>query len=181
MTHSLDFVGLNKKLFLLRHLITGNKEFSRREQQYQGTQADPSEDWDQHAARLRYMVSNDLIEIAAKFRVMQDIASMQLSSASLRELDRSCLGRKGIGTVLEGEVQLTLRESCNKIIHASKFQLIFQNARSVVPSHLYSYWNGICQFSGSQAKKHWRIALDVYRWADAMGCFLEELADNVDW
>ncbi|GGY33881.1 hypothetical protein GCM10008098_29050 [Rhodanobacter panaciterrae] len=180
MTHSLDFVGLNKKLFLLRHLIAGNKEFSRREQQYQGTQAEPSEGWDQHAARLQYMVSNDLIEIAAKFRVMQDTASIQLSSASLRELDHSCLGKRSIGTVLSGDVELTLRESCNKIIHASKFQLIFQNARSAVPRHLYSYWNGICQFSGSQGKNNWRIALDVYRWADAMDCFLEELAGNVD-
>lgn len=181
MTHSLDFVGINKKLFLLRHLIAGNKEFSRREQHYQGTQAEPSEDWAHYAARLRYIVSNDLIEIAAKFRVMQDTASMQLSVASLGELDRSCLGNKGVGTVLEGEVELTLRESCNKIIHATKFQLIFQNARSTVPRHLYSYWNGVCQFSGSQGKKNWRIALDVYRWADAMDCFLEELSGNVDW
>ncbi|OOG38602.1 hypothetical protein [Rhodanobacter sp. C05] len=181
MTHSLDFVGLNKKLFLLRHLIAGNKEFSRREQHYQGTQAEPSEDWEKYAARLRYMVSNDLIEVAAKFRVMQDTASLQVSAASMRELDRSCLESGSIGTVLEGEVDLTLRESCNKIIHATKFQLIFQNARSAVPRHVYSYWNGVCQFSGSQARKNWRVALDVYRWADAMDYFLEELSGNVDW
>lgn len=181
MTHSLDFGGLNQRLFLLRHLIAGNKEFSRREQHYQGTQSDPSEDWDRYAARLRHMISNDLIEIAAKFRVLQDTASMQVSPTALRDLDRRCLKKRPIGTVLEGDVDLTLRESCNKIIHANNFKLIFQNARSAVPRHVYSYWNGICQFSGSQSKKHWRVALDVYRWAEAMDCFLEELSGNVDW
>lgn len=164
MTHSFDFVGLNKKLFLLRHLIAGNKEFSRREQKYQGTRSEPSEDWDEYAARLRQVVSNDLIEIAAKFRVMRDTASMQVSSACLDELDSSLLGKKGVGTVLEGEFQLTLRESCNKIIHTKNFQLVFQNARSSVPRHIYSYWNGICQLSGSRARQNWRVALDVYRW-----------------
>lgn len=181
MTHSFDFVGLDEKLFLLRHIIAGNKEFSRREQQYQGTQANPSNDWDEYAARMRYIISNDLIEIAAKFRVMQDTALQQVSREYLRDLDRSSIGSKGVGSVLSGDVDLSLRESCNKIIHAKNFALVFQNARSTVPRHLYSYWNGICQLSGAQGKSNWRIALDVYRWSDAMSGFLQDLAGNVDW
>jgi hypothetical protein len=181
MSHSPDFVGLNERLFSLRHFVAGNKEFSRREKQYQGTQSNPSEDWDNYSARLRYIVSNDLIEIAAKIRVIQDMAVSQLPSDYLRDLDSSCTNGKRIGHILEGDVTLTLRESCNKIIHATKFSLVFQNARSSVPRHLYSYWNGICQCAGTHSKRHWRIALDVYRWADAMDCFLEDLADNIDW
>jgi hypothetical protein len=181
MSHSLDFVGLNEKLFLLRHVIAGNKEFSRREQQYQGTQSTSSEDWDNYAGRLRYFVSNDLIEIAAKFRVIQDTVISQVDADYLRTLDAQCIKRKSIGMVLAGDVALTLRESCNKIIHANTFNLVFQNARSTVPRHVYSYWNGICQLSGTHSKKHWRVALDVYRWADAMDCFLDDLASNVDW
>ena len=181
MSHSPDFIGLNEKLFLLRHFIAGNKEFSRRERQYQGTQADASDDWDYNAGRLRYLVSNDLIEIAAKFRVIQDMAASQLSTDNLRELDAACMGGKSIGTVLNGDVTLTLRESCNKIIHATSFNLVFENARSGVPRYLYTYWNGICQCAGTHSKKQWRVALDVYRWADALDCFLEDLADNIDW
>jgi len=181
MSHSLDFVGLNQKLFLLRHFIAGNKEFSRREQHYQGTQSSPSEDWGNYAGRLRHIVSNDLIEIAAKFRVIQDTVVSQVSSDYLRTLDTECMRGKGIGTVLTGDVTLTLRESCNKIIHANNFNLIFQNARSTVPSHLYTHWNGICQLAGTHSKRQWRVALDVYRWADAMDYFLEDLAGNVDW
>jgi hypothetical protein len=181
MSHSLDFVGLDKKLFFLRHLIAGNKEFSRREQHYQGTKSDRNEEWDHYAARLRYIVSNELIEIAAKLRVIQDTAVSQVSPDYLRDLDAECLGNKGVGAVLVGNFSLTLRESCNKIIHANTFELIFQNARSTIPRHVYTHWNGICQLAGNHLKKQWRIALDVYRWSDAMDYFLQELAGNVDW
>jgi len=181
MSHSLDFVGLNERLFLLRHFIAGNKEFSRREQHYQGTQSNPSEDWANYSKRLRHFVSNDLIEIAAKFRVMQDTVVSQVSADYLRSLDTESMQGKSIGAVLSGEVTLTLRESCNKIIHASAFSLVFENARSTVPRHLYSFWNGICQLSGTQSRRPWRVALNVYRWAEAMDYFLENLAGNVDW
>lgn len=181
MSHSLDFVGLNDRLFHLRHFVAGNKEFSRRERHYQGTQSEPSEDWSSYASRLRYVVSNELIEIAAKVRVIQDTAVSQVSASALREMDRDAIGLKGIGTVLNGDVQLTLRESCNKVIHATTFGLVFENARSTVPRYSYSFWNGICQLSGEQSKRSWRVALDVYRWADALDYFLEELSGNVDW
>jgi len=181
MSHSLDFAGLNQRLFLLRHFIAGNKEFSRRERQYQGTQTSPSEDWDNYSRRLRYFVSNDLIEIAAKFRVIQDTVATQVGTDYLLALDKESMQGKNIGAVLSGELELTLRESCNKIIHASTFNLVFENARSTVPKHLYSFWNGVCQLSGVQSKKPWRVALNVYRWADAMDYFLEELSGNVDW
>ena len=181
MTHSLDFIGLNAKLFMLRHFIAGNKEFSRREQQYQGTQSSPSEDWDNYSQRLRYLVSNDLIEIAAKFRVIQDTAASQLPSDYFRSLDKESLQGKEIGTVLAGDVKLTLREFSNKIIHAENFTLTFENARSTVPRYLYSYWNETCQLGGTYSKRPWRIALNVYRWADAMDYYREDLAGNVDW
>jgi hypothetical protein len=182
MSHSLDFVGLNEKLFLLRHFIAGNKEFSRREQHYQGTQSFPSKDWDNYARRLRYVVSNDLIEIAAKLRVIQDTVASQVPAEYLQNLDIKCMNGKSVGTVLAGNAPLTLRESCNKVIHAASFSLVFENARSSVPRYVYSYWNGICQLAGTHSKKDWRIALDVYRWADAMDNFLEDLAATVvDW
>lgn len=181
MSHSLDFVGLNERLFHLRHFVAGNKEFSRRERHYQGTKSAPSDDWSSYASRLRYVISNELIETAAKVRVIQVASAAQLEPKRLRRMDRNAVSRKGIGTVLIGDVDLTLRESCNKVIHATTFALVFQNARSTVPRYDYSYWNGICQLSGEQARKPWRIALNVYFWADALDCFLEELAGDVDW
>jgi len=180
MSHSLDFFGLNERLFFLRHFIAGNKEFSRRERKYQGTQANPSKEWEFYSGRLRYLISNDLIEIAAKFRVMQDTVASQVPDDYLRNLDKESMQGKSIGAVLHGDVSLTLRESCNKIIHANSFNLVFENARSTVPSHLYSFWNGICHLGGTHSKKQWKVALNVYRWADAMDYFLEELSFNVD-
>lgn len=179
MSHSLDFVDLNKKLFLARHLVAGTKEYCRREQLYQGTQAPKSAGWDNYAENLGHIVSNDLIEISAKFRVMQDTTAAQLSFDYFRKLDEKCQSIRNIGTVLCGNFDLTLRESCNKVIHATRFELVFQNDRSVQPPHLYSFWNGICQFSGTHQRNQWKVALDIYRWSESMGQFLEELASNV--
>lgn len=181
MSHSLDFVGLNGRLFHLRHFVAGNKEFSRREQQYQGSQSEPSNDWSKYASRLRHAVSNELIEIAAKVRVIQDTVVPQVSLSKLREIDQRAVGPKGIGTVLDGDLELTVRESCNKVIHATTFGLVFENARSTVPRYNYSFWNGICQLSGEHSKRSWRVAVDVYRWAEAVDHFLEDLSGNVDW
>lgn len=181
MTHSLDFVGLNEKLFLLRHLIAGTKDFCRREQLHQGTRSHQSEEWEYYSARLRHLVSNDLIESAAKLRVIQDTAAPQVSPEYLRELDQECRNDMDLGNVLVGDFALTLRESCNKIIHATNFELVFQNARNTKPSYLYSYWNGICKFGGVHSRRPWQIALDVYRWSDSMDYFLTDLAGNVDW
>lgn len=181
MSHSLDFIGLNERLFVLRHFIAGNKEYSRRARNYRGIRTDVFEDWVNYARRLRYHVSNDLIDMAAKLRVIQDTAMEQVSAEIIRELDISCMDGKSLGSVLTGEFDLTLRESCNKIIHATSFSLTFRDARNTQPPYQYSYWNGICRLEGSRGKRLWRMELDVYKWADAIDWFLEELSGNVDW
>jgi hypothetical protein len=181
MTHSLDFVGLHEKLFSLRHLITGTREFCRREQLWRPPQNDSSEDWDNYAGRLRYLVSNDLIEGAAKFRVIHDAARAQLSMDDFRDLECDVHGHRKIGSVLVGDFALTLREACNKVIHATTANLVFQNARNGKPYYLYSYWNGICQLEGSYFGKPWKVALDVYKWSDCMDEFLECVSGEVDW
>lgn len=176
MSYSLDFIGLNEKLFLLRHLIAGTKEYCRRERLFEVPE---SEDWINYAGRLRHLVSNDLIESAAKFRVIQDSALPQVSSEFRRGLESEYQAGRRIGSVLVGEFQLDLRESCNKIIHATKFDLVFQNARDARLRYLYTYWNGICRFSGKYQSKTWVVALDVYRWAEAMDSYLERLSGEV--
>jgi hypothetical protein len=181
MSHSFDFAGLNQKLFLLRHLIAGTREYCRREQLRQGTRDYESDEWVGYAGRLRHIVSNDLIEVAAKFRVIQDSATTELTGDYLRDTDEASRRNCRIGSVLVGEFELTVRESCNKIIHATDFELVMQNARNSNPYYPYSYWNGVCRLRGIHSKKDWRIALDVYKWSEALDYFLDDLAANVDW
>ena len=178
MSHSLDFAGLTEKMFLLRHLIAGTREYCRREHLLKIPESD---EWNDYAGRLRYFVSNDLVESAAKFRVIQDTAASQVSPELLQKLESELQRQRRIGSVLAGEFALTLRESCNKIIHATKFELIFQNARDTRSRYLYTYWNGICKLAGTHQKKGWLVALDVYRWSEAMDSCLERLSIKVEW
>lgn len=180
MTHSLDFVGISNKLYFLRHLVTGNREVSRREQIYQGTKSDPSTDWEEEEGRLRAFVSTTLVECAAKMRVILDAAAEQMDADDLRSIEQRNRSAK-IGSVLVGSFDLSVRESCNKIIHATYFELAFENARNTRPRYNYSFWNGICRCSGTYSKKPWRVAINVYGWADAMEGYLFELAHELEW
>jgi len=179
MSHSLDFVGLSEQMFSLKHLSSGTKEYCRRSRLAQTD--DEFDVWHNYSQRLRYMVSNDLIVAASKFRVIQDTTVTQVSREFMDDLDLEARVGNPIGSVLIGDFDLTLRESCNKIIHATTFSLVFQNARNERPRYTYGYWNGICQLCGSHGKSMWKVALNVYRWCDAMDYFLEGLQDNVDW
>ncbi len=110
MSHSFDFVGLNEKLFLLRHLISGIREYCRKERLVQGP-IDYEDEWSNYYLRLRYLVSNDLIESAAKLRVIQDTSLNQLTDSDIRELDAACRKGQRIGLIRQGDFALTLRES----------------------------------------------------------------------
>ncbi|WP_302141543.1 hypothetical protein [Halomonas alkalicola] len=180
MSHSFDFVGLSEKLFLLRHLISGTREYCRKEKLVQGP-INYEDDWSNYYLRLQYLVSNDLIESAAKLRVIQDSSLSQLSESDIRDLDADCLKGQNIGQVIKGSFYLTLRESCNKIIHATKFELSVTGSRNSNPYYRYSYWNGRCQLMGVHSGRPWHVELNLYNWCNAMEYFLEELSGNVDW
>ena len=59
----------------------------------------------------------------------------------------------------EKKVELTLREACNKIIHASKIRTDLE-----VENHK-SYFNPIIYFYGKHGKKEWMACLDIIEYA----------------
>jgi hypothetical protein len=65
-----------------------------------------------------------------------------------KALDQACLEGVNIGMFLYSDAELSLRESCNKIIHATTFKLIFENAMSAVPKRRFTFRNGVCHLEG---------------------------------
>lgn len=172
---------MHQKLFQLRHLVAGAREYSKREKLERGSIEDYESDWSLYYYQMRHLISNDLIELAAKVRVIQDTSLKQIKESDLLEMDEACRYRLKIGTVTSGTFALTLRESCNKIIHATEFEPQFANSRNAKPYFRYSYWNGKCTLKGSQFGKPWSVDLNVYDWSEAMKYFLDDIFGNVDW
>ena len=71
---------------------------------------------------IKGIVSDYLIDCAIKTRISQDYLSENENKIELNLVKADLESRKNltIGIVHEDDFELTLRESCNKIIHAKK-------------------------------------------------------------
>lgn len=182
MSHHFDFMGMYETFFILRHLAIGSREYTKKERLNRKTwrnERDPDNDWAMYKGRLRTLVSNSLIECAAKFRVIQDSVEDKVSKEEQFKIDEHSRDGLEIGTVQQGKFALSLRESCNKIIHATEFTLSFSDSPSSKHSYAYSYWSGRCILSGSKGTEKWTLELSVYDWCIAMRNYLDELGGEI--
>ncbi len=180
MSHFFDLIGMHQKLFRLSHLALGSREYARLRQLQRG-EIDHQSDWSIYYIQIRTAISNDLIELAAKVRIAQDTMRGGVSEAEFTEMEADAVAGPVIGQVTLGSFALTLRESCNKIIHATQFELGIAAARSTNPSSRYNYWDGSCTLEGVQNRKPWKVRLDVHNWCAAMEAFSESMSQHVDW
>ena len=133
MTHILDLSGANERLFLLRQLVLSSRDYCKRELLYSGDDKHGDGDWGVYWGRLQFLVSKYLLESAISLRILQDTLSKQLTQSVLREMERDFSINSRLGEVLSGTFDLTLRETCNKIVHALEFSLEPSTGRVVKP------------------------------------------------
>lgn len=174
MSHAIDFDGLYEKLFLLRHLVHGATTYCVAEDIRSESEADIYS-YDGYWASLKVLLSNYLIESAVKARMIQEFCQIN-DDGELIEFEKEAVETLSIGTVIEGDFRLTLREASNKIIHSTRARIEFKEINTVGGS--YQAWDGKYHLYGKHRKDEWHLALDVDGWAKAMSLFLEILSDN---
>ena len=175
MTHSLDFFGISEKLFVLRQLAFASREYCKEESIYKGSRYYADDDWKDYEWRIRKLVGSYMIEIAAKSRLLEDAIKLTARPSLLRELDEETRRHYRIGDVLAGKVDLTLRESCNKILHASHTYLAWKNSRVKHPYKPYTYWIGGYGLKGSRGGNAWEVVIAVPEWCLAVENYLDQL------
>ncbi|WP_407351143.1 hypothetical protein [Luteimonas sp. R10] len=172
---------MHQQLFRLSHLAIGSKKYAQKKQLERGDDDDTQSDWGTYYIHIRNAVSNDLIELATKVRVAQDAMLDHLEHCEVQEIDAGSIGETPIGTVLSGSFRLTIRESCNKIIHAKHVDLGIGTSRNAKPAFRYNYWNGHCKLRGAQEGQSWEIDLNIFEWCQSMTAFAEEMSQYVEW
>ncbi|MGB6013786.1 MAG: hypothetical protein WBG32_03575, partial [Nodosilinea sp.] len=75
-----------------------------------------------------------------------------------------------IGVVHAGKVDLSLRESCNKIVHATRIELVWKE-KSNGSGTLIEYWDGNFNLYGKRYEESWHIELDIESWASALSYY----------
>jgi hypothetical protein len=178
MPHSIDVDGIHESLFLLQNLSSASEPFCK--QHKSGRNAEESGDfgWDYYFGWLKSLLCNHLIQCATKMRILQDLLSENDEEFDFAALDKDA--RKGltIGRFHAGNDRLTVREACNKIIHATHVTLDWTE---ISKKDETEYWSGIVWLEGTKGRSEWKLELCVSEFCRALSRLLTELENRVDW
>ena len=175
MSHAIDLDGVQEKLFILQHLAYGSPGFCRSERITSQVEAGYTE-FDSCWGWTKVIVSNYLIECAVKLRMIEEHCSHKTEAENLEALEKKAMSGLVVGHIHEGKFKLTVREACNKIVHATTATIDF-SVQEEEPNDIQS-WDGQFNLTGIQNEKPWRFQLDVAAWAKAASRYLELLQDK---
>ncbi len=170
MSHLIDFNGITEKLVLLQHFAFGSENYCSL--RLAGSEEDAgNEEFDSYWSWVKGIVSNYTIECAIKFRILQDTIQGKDDIIRFEDLDSKSCSDLSIGEIRLGNFELSLRESCNKIIHAQK--AIPKWGIESSNETEFKYWLGLITLSGNKNKESWELILDIAQWSRAMETFMD--------
>jgi len=179
MTHFIDFDSIEARLFALQHAVLGSKAYCERFKISRGDETPTEYEWWQYFGNLKALVSGTMIDAAIKIRMLQDIGGAEDDEFDANKLQVEASNGLDIGAI-EGCGALSLRESCNKIIHATDAKLVWQDVGS--GTDVFEYWTGVYRlFGASQSGKAWVARINVADWCTAMMRFNAAFQEKIDW
>jgi hypothetical protein len=117
-------------------------------------------------------VSGYTLECCIRLRVLLDSVAGKPGADKIASLDAAARSGLVLGQVVDGKFELTLREMCNKIIHAKKVVSIWTTG--IERDVEFKYWSGDYDLTGTKGNESWRLILHVAPWARSVERFLEE-------
>lgn len=179
MSHELNLEGVIEKLVLLQHFAHGSKEYCR--ERLIGSEEDVGNGArDEYWVWAKGLVSSYMLECSIRIRVLLDTVTDKPEAKEIAVIDATVLSRINIGQITKGNFELSIRESCNKIIHAKKVAPIW--ATAVDNNIKFEYWSGDFSLSGAKGNNDWQLTLHVAAWAKAVEEFLSSLdSEMIDY
>ncbi|HIF9409098.1 TPA: hypothetical protein ACX6R8_000944 [Photobacterium damselae] len=182
MSHPIYFNKICNDAMFLEQLASGSKNYISTIQDIY--QHDKKHDWEvteldlvyeQYVAWLYENVSVLLIQCATQTRIYQDSYSNKYDLDLLEKDEEPYSSDKesyeyfsNVVEVISGKFSYSLRECCNKIIHANNFELEFISSENIL-----KYWNGTCSLKGHFGKNDWHLKLDVFKFCCALKYFYD--------
>lgn len=182
MPHVVDFDSVEQKLFNLQHLCYGSRSACEHYRIYRESEATADYHWYEYAGILKTIVSTTMIEAAIKLRMVQDFSRAEMGEEDALDWERieqEAVAGLAIGALTGNADTLSLRESCNKIVHATEARLKWD----VVPhgDGLVECWSGVYQLWGSKRLVPWQVDINVPDWCNAMIRLNKSVQVNIDW
>jgi len=171
MSHPIFYGSIIKNLSLLEQMAHGSKTMVDYYQSNLSLLTDSKNQFSEfdyqlyeYVNFLETSVSDYLIQCASKTRIIQDSNNFKADDLNDKE---SFERYSNVAKCIKGNVKLSIRECCNKIIHAKEVSLTFID----LDSGTGRYWNGICILKGERYEKEWHIELDIKKWVLAMSLY----------
>lgn len=177
MTHSFGFDRASEKLFLLQQLQAASREYCRSAGICQDSHPYGHDEWSNYEHQIKPIVSGYMIEIAAKVRILQDSLSGQVRQSIFERADKYALEDIPLGKVHSGNFKLSVRESCNKIIHATRVELQWVT-RNRKTQNAYTHWSGAVNLFGEKAGQPWHLELDATAWCVSINIYLDHVLSS---
>ena len=175
MPHAINIDGISESLFILQNLVHASPSFCRRHKISYGGESRGDFDWDQYFGWLKSLSCDHLIQVSTKLRMLEDILRANEEDVDFPALDSTARKGLAIGSFDGSKKVLTLRESWNKVIHATDTQLDWKEESD------HEFWTGCVWLFGKKGLEEWKVALQVEPFARASARYLEALEGQVDW
>lgn len=177
MPHLINFDRLESDLFVLQHAAYGSKYFCEKFDLYSDCYGGDYEWWE-YKGILKTHVSNTIIEAAIKVRMVQDFAKNDSGEVDLMEIDKESIKGLNIGTMHGMSTPLSLRETCNKIVHATEARMKWENSTDKPE---VEFWSGVYELFGENRGTEWHVDLNIPEWCSSMIRFNKAIQESVDW
>jgi len=175
MPHVINIDGVSESLFILQSLAHASPSFCRAHNVAWERAGESELDWTYYFGWLKSLSCDRLIQVATKLRMLEDILKANDVELDFAELDATARKGIAIGSFERSKKVLTLRESWNKVIHATGTQLAWKKDAD------FEYWTGCVWLTGKRGVEDWKVALHVEPFCHAMVRYVRELEEKVDW
>src|SRR6266496_6139201 len=123
MPHVINIDGISESLFVLQNLVHASPSFCRTHKIACGDKASGDFDWDYYFGWLKSLSCDHLIQVSTKLRMIEDILKANEEEVDFAKLDGAARKGLAIGSFDGSQKVLTLRDSWNKVIHATDTRL----------------------------------------------------------
>jgi hypothetical protein len=172
MSHELNLESVLEKLVLIQHFAHGSKEYCR--ERLIGSEKDQGNaEFDEYWTWAKGLISSYILECSVRVRVLLDTVSDKPEAKEIAQIDKESISGLVIGNITKGRFDLSIRESCNKIIHAKKVSPVW--ATAVDNGVEFQYWSGAFNLVGTKGSDEWELTLHVASWAKAVEKFLTKI------
>lgn len=176
MAHLIEYASIEEHLFLLGQIAHASLPYVQ--DLHSVVDHEKNEVWrytefeiahDDYKDWLRATVSNYLIQCATRTRIIQDMFAASREEGDYDSELEAYQRFEDVAICFEGKVSLSLRECCNKVIHATQVELDFIG----LEQYGFTYWSGRCLLRGDNRGRDWAVQINLKRWVMAMQHYLD--------